>query len=255
MIATDASIESAAREFWLLAGAEPRYPCDPAEYIVWALPLDLRGVTGLRVSHVSAAAERLGLPYRFGGKDRRLSGCLLAYHNRGIIFFDADDPEDERRFTLAHELGHFLLDYRAPRTRALAGLGESIRSVLDGLRSPTVEERTHAVMSDVHLGVLSHLMERPSDGVATSAALYIESRADRLALELLAPAALLRDEVRATRHEPYSHRLFALRHALQSAYGLPPRLARHYAATSLHDEGGPTFTDWLQGTDREERST
>lgn len=216
---------------------------------MWALPLDVRKVARLKVSNVEAIARKVGLPYRLVGGDRRLCGCLLAYNGSGLIFVDAADSESERRFTLAHELAHFLLDYQAPRKRALDILGESIRPVLDGLRPATVEERVHAILDDAPLGVLSHLMERPSGGVLSSAVLSIESRADRMALELLAPAAALSEEVASLREMAYNERLLRLRHTLEGKYGLPPAIAGWYAGTVLHKEGGPGFRDWLLGSD------
>lgn len=247
MIAADACIENAARDFRRMLGAEPRYPCDLEECIVWSLPLDVRRVDGLRVSYVALVARKLGMPYSFEGKDRRLCGCLLAHADRGIIFLDGSDQEDERRFTLAHELAHYLLDYLAPRQRALQSLGERIRPVLDGVRPPTMEERLYAVMEDAPLGVLSHLMERPSGGVASTAVLNIETRADQLALELLAPAYLAMQAAVAARTQPYNSRLAHLSAELANQYGLPPAIARYYAATLLHRSSGPTVKEWLSG--------
>lgn len=250
MIATDYSIEHAARDFRLLVGEESEYPCDLEASIMWALPLDVRGINRLRLGDVEAVALKIGLPYSFGGTDRRLCGCLLAYNDSGIIFVDAADTESERRFTLAHELAHFLLDYRAPRKRAFDALGESIRPVLDGLRPATIEERVCAVLDDVPLGVLSHLMERPSGNVSSSAVLSIESRADRMALELLAPAAAVSKDASLLYGLPYNERLLRLRHTLEGKYGLPPAIAGWYAGMALYREGEAGFRDWLLGTDR-----
>ncbi len=249
MITVDYSIEHAARDFWLLVGSELRYPRDLEESVVWALPLDVRKVARLKASNVEATARKVGLPYSFSGTDRRLCGCLLAYNDSGIIFLDAADSEGERRFTLAHELAHFLLDYQAPRKHALDTLGESIRPVLDGLRPATIEERVHAVLDDAPLGVLSHLMERPSGGLPSSAALSVESRADRMALELLAPSAAVSGEAARLRGMAYSARLLRLRQTLESRYGLPPTIAGWHAGRVLHGGGGAGFRDWLLGTD------
>ena len=247
MIAPDYGIERAASEFWDLAGAEPEYPCDLEAAITWALPLDIRAVHDLRVSHVNSVTHRSGLPYHFDGPDRRLSGCLLAYADRGIVFLDADDREDERRFTLAHELAHFLLDYRAPREKALAALGEAIRPVLDGHRPATVEERLHAVLEGVPIGVRGHLMERPSRGLPSSAVLSIETRADRLALELLAPASLALEKLEAMRNLTHRERAAFVVTYLVKEHGLPAGIARSYAAGLLHSQGGPSFREWLLG--------
>lgn len=249
MIAADYEVVNAAREFWSLAGGEPRYPCDLEDSITWALPLRVLLVPGLRVSHVNGHARKAGLACHFPGRDRRLCGCLLALKDRGSIFLDADMAEDERRFTLSHELAHFLLDYRAPRLRAVGALGEGIRSVLDGQRPPTVEERVHAVLEGVRLGVVGHLMERPAAGLPSSAVLGIESRADRLALELLAPAALVMEKAARLGGLAYEERVDALSALLVREHGLPAGVARKYAGGLLHLGGGPAFRDWLAGSD------
>jgi hypothetical protein len=199
------------------------------------------------VSHVNGYAEKSGLPYRFPGRDRRLSGCLLAYKDIGIIFIDSNLPEEERRFTLAHELAHFLLDYRAPRLRALAALGEGIRPVLDGLRPATIEERVHAVLEGTPLGVMGHLMERPTAGLPSSAVLGIESRADRLALELLAPASVVTDKANALQGVSHRERVAALADVLVREHGLPAGISRKYASSLLRNSGGSSFRDWLAG--------
>lgn len=250
MIATDYAIENAAREFWTLAGGVPGYPCDLESSIPYALPLQVRAVPGLRVSHANGYARDRGLPYRFSGRDRRLCGCLLAYFDVGIIFLDAGIAEDERRFTLAHELAHFLLDYRAPRLRCIEALGEGIRAVLDGLRSPTVEERVHAVLAGTRLGVVGHLMERPAAGLPSSTVLGIESRADRLALELLAPAWFVMEKAEVLRGLSHRERVSALAALLVREHGLPVGVAGKYASGLLRRNGnGPGFRDWLSGED------
>ena len=251
MTATDYAIENAAREFWTLAGGAPQYPCDLEGSLPWALPVHVQAVPGLRVSHVNSHTRKSGLPYHFPGRDRRLSGCLLAYKEQGVIFLDAGLEQDERRFTLAHEVAHFLLDYRAPRRRALSALGEGIRPVLDGLRPPSIEERVHAVLEGTRLGVVGHLMARPGAGLPSSAVLSIESRADRLALELLAPTSLVMEKaagLRGMRGMTYTGRMAALSALLVGEHGLPEGIAGKYAAVLLHDDGdGPSFRDWLAG--------
>lgn len=247
MIAGNYALENAAREFWTLAGSEPSYPCDLESSIAWALPLDVRAVPELSVGDVNAAALSADMARPFSGQDRRLRGCLLAYRGKGIIFVDSSDMPDERRFTLAHELAHFLLDYRSPRQRALAALGSGISAVLDGLRPPTRQERLHAVLEAVPLGVLTHLMERPAGGIPSSAVFFIEGRADRLALELLAPAALVLEKHGSMQRTGYEERRTRLQALLAGEHGLPAGIAQAYAGTLLYKAGGPSFRDWLTG--------
>jgi IrrE N-terminal-like domain len=245
-------IENMAREFWEMAddaGESGRPPRDIKTAITLALPLEVYPVPALRVSHILAWTRRVQMPHRIRGRDRRLHGCLLADRGKGTIFVDASDADDEQRFTLAHELAHFLLDYQFPRQRAVNILGPSIRPVLDGERAPTLAERVHAVMSSVHLGTLSHVMERPESGLPPNMVLDIEDRADRLALELLAPV----ESVCALLQQPTAPRGFDARLAyvtqlLTRRYGLPPAIAAVYARYVLARLGEPTFRDWLFGS-------
>lgn len=242
-------IERAAEEFWTLAHQAPSYPVELEEAIGWALPLEIRRAPGLWIRDVHHWAERAGIPYRFAGRDRRLRGCLIAYRDNGVVFLDGADPADEQRFTLAHELAHFLLDYRMPRHRALDALSESIRAVLDGQRPPTMGERMQAVLADAPLGVLSHVMERPDAGLPAAMVLAIEDRADRLALELLAPASRVLERLHhASLPRPYTRRLTHLSTILTAEYGLPTEIAASYARILLRRDGGPSVRDWLLGT-------
>jgi hypothetical protein len=245
---TTSLIESSAREFWELAGGREAYPCDIKAAITLSLPLELHGLPGLCVSHILNWARNVAIACTIHGRDRRLHGCLLAYRGQGTIFFDTADPEDEQRFTLSHELAHFLLDYQAPRQRAITILGETILSVLDGDRLPTLDERFHAVLGSVPLGVMSHVMERPETGLPTNVVLDIEDRANRLALELLAPAASLCELLRrSTTPSGFDQRLLFLGNYLITTYGLPIAVAAPYARYLLTQIGEPTFRDWLFG--------
>ncbi len=239
-------IENTAQEFWALAGGAPTHPCDIQTAITLALPLEVYPVPGLRVSDVLAWMRRVNMTHRIRGRNRRLHGCLLADRGKGTIFFDTQDPESEQRFTLAHELAHFLLDYQAPRQRAVAVLGPSILAVLDGERPPTPAERVHAVLSNVPLKGMSHFMERPDEGLPLNIVLDIENRADRLALELLAPTFLLQGRMsRATAPRGFIARLEFLSQVLVTEYGLPETIASSYAHYVLRQLGEPTFRDWL----------
>lgn len=241
-------IEQAAREFWTLAGGASSYPGDMEAAITLASPLEVYPLPELRVSNVRSWLRRLRMTHTIRGRDRRLHGCLIAYNGKGTIFVDAQDTEDERRFTLAHELAHFLLDYQEPRQRAVAILGENILPVLDGLRKPTLEERVHAVLSEISLGIMSHFMERPESGLPAGPILDSEDQADRLALELLAPADPLFDLMsQPTSPRGYTARLAFLREYLQHQHGLPEAIAAAYARLLLAQLGEPTFRDWLSG--------
>lgn len=244
----DALIEQTAEDFWELVDEAPGYPRPMQIAITLGSPLELRAVMGLNVDHVLVWTRRINMACAIHGQDRRLHGCLVVWRDRGAIFYDAGDDKAEQRFTLAHELAHYLLDYKAPRERAVRIFGESILAVLDGERAPTLDERLHAVLSSVQLGAMSHLMERPDTGLPMSAILDVENRADRLALELLAPAQRLHellDQPSAPRS--FQSRLAFLGEQLSTGCGLPAEIAAAYARFLLAQRGEPTFHDWLFG--------
>ncbi len=242
-------IENTAQEFWALAGGAPRYPCDIKTAITFTLPLEVCAAPALRISDVRTWARRVNIALGLRGRNRRLHGCLIASRGKGTIFFDVRDPDDEQRFTLAHELAHFLLDYQAPRQRAITILGASILPVLDGDRPPTRAERLHAVLSTVPLGVMSHFMERPDEGLPPNAVIDVEDRANRLALELLAPALPLEELMNsAAAPRGFSTRRVFLAEHLTAQYGLPGTIASSYARYVLGRLREPGFRDWLFGS-------
>ncbi len=218
-------VHEAAERFWSEAGGPPdAFPRDLRDAIGWALPIALVELPGLGVAAVDAwlAAREIGVP--IGLPDRALRACVLVHNGNGLLFVDGDDGEDERRFSLAHELAHYLVEHAIPRERARERLGPDLLRVLDGHRTPSREERVGAILAGVTLEVRLHLMERTPDGHLpgrdVSAA---ERHADELALELLAPI----DAVRAKLAAGAPRRLVEA--ALCVSFGLPPAPAGAYA--------------------------
>jgi hypothetical protein len=209
-----------AEAFWNEAGVAGPWPRDLRTAALNALPLSIEELPGLGVLRVADWLRDAGSTCPELGPDRRLRGCLVACDGHGIVFLDAGDPEDEQRFTLAHEIAHFLRDYRRPRQRAVALLGPGILDVLDGRRPARPDERLHGVLRGVPVGVHRHLLARADRGPLSPAVAQAEREADRLAFELLAPAARLRGLTDAGR----------LRQRLIAEYGLPVEAACRYAA-------------------------
>jgi hypothetical protein len=210
-----------AAGFWAAAGDPPPFPRDLKEAIAGALPLCPTELRGLRVASVRRyfADREIGIP--LDEPDRPLRGCLVAWLGCGFAFVEADDDPAERRFSLAHELAHFLRDYWRPRETAVARLGPSVRDVLDGRRPATPEERLHALLRNAPVGPFAHLLRRDESGRPLSfAERRSESAADRLAFELLAPAAAVGEVGNRVR----------LMERLVGEFGLPPIPAERYAA-------------------------
>lgn len=236
-------------EFWTRAGGPEPFPRDLERPILWALPLAVLKLPRLWVSDVEAWLQRRGIAFQLDCADRPLRGCLVAYGGRGCVLLDGADPEDERRFSLAHEAAHFLLDYLQPRERAVARLGAAILEVFDGLRRPTVDERVDAVLGQASIGIHTHLMERQPDGAFGYGRIVgAESRADRLALELLAPAAEVQRRVtRFQQPSSFQGGIELVVQVLTNDFGLPAAVAWPYAKLIMRSwREGPSFHEWLE---------
>ena len=209
-----------AERFWDHPGEPPPFPRDLRPVLTWRFPFLVRELKRLRVATLRDALEEMGIRCIADEPDRALRACLVAQCGRGIAFVDADDPEDERRFSLAHEVAHFLNDHWHPRQNAIRVLGPAAAEVFDGLRPPTVDERLCSVLRDVPLGFHVHLMARDGDGrFASPEVRASEQNADRLAFELLAPADAVQAADRADAETE-----------LRTTFGLPFRQACEYAA-------------------------
>lgn len=245
---TEGWLDHIVEEFWRKAGGPEPFPRNLEQSILWALPLAVLKLPRLCVRDVEECLQQRGISFRLGCADRPLRGCLVAYRGRGCVLLDGSDPEDERRFSLAHEAAHFMLDYLQPRERAVAGLGAAILEVFDGLRAPTVDERVDAVLSRSSVGVHTHLMERERDGVLGCGRIVgAENRADRLALELLAPAGDVRRSVaRFGRPSNFQGDVQVAMEVLTGDFGLPAAVAGPYAKLMIRCwRGGPSFREWL----------
>lgn len=220
-------ISETTEMFWKGAGAPEPFPRNLRIPIANSLSLAIVSMPALRLTGVERWMSNQGAICGIGVDDRKLRACLVARYGQGIIFLDGSDPEDEQRFSLAHELAHYLRDYLAPRRLASERLGKDVLEVLDGDRPPRHEERVHALLARVQIGFHVHLMDRSPDGNIVSDAIEEAERdADRLALELLAPSEEVLDEARQYSPE---RRREALVRSLIEVYGLPATLAAYYA--------------------------
>lgn len=221
-----------ASTFWEDVGEPEPFPRSLRRSIAFALPLSVVLLPKLCVSSVLDWLQDCGIVCQLDGGDRPLRACLVARYGHGIAFLDGSDCENEQRFSLAHELAHFLRDYWQPRRIAGQRLGPSVLQVLDGLRPPDSIERVSALLRRMSIGFHTHLMDR-EDGFANGDIEERESGADRLAFELLAPA----DHVLANGHDFNSgqdrSRLIDL---LRNYYQLPGRQATIYATILVRSE-------------------
>jgi hypothetical protein len=151
----NASAEAVDR-FWQQCGETEPFPRNLERFVSLALPLTLIKLPQLRLHGIESWFEHRGAAFRFNCRSRAVRGCLIAYGGQGLIFVEGADPDDERRFTIAHEVGHFLVDYLLVRETALAKFGEKIIQVFDGLRLPSVSERVHALLAGTSLGIYTN---------------------------------------------------------------------------------------------------
>lgn len=215
-------------------GLPDAYPRDLIAVIPLRLPLAFVAVEGLTTRLMRDWLNRRRISYASEGPLRRLHGALVARGGRGIVFVDSTDDGAEQQFTAAHETAHFIEDHVRPRQRALDAFGEQIRPVLDGHRAPTREESVSSVLNRVPIGVQVHLMARSHAGAICSWDIEErEQRADRLALELLAPAKaalrVLRQSVSSPRAPEFDAAMI-----LSKEFDLPLSAARPYASLLLH---------------------
>ena len=244
-----------ADRFWAAAGPPPPFPRDLARPALFGLGLVVTPVPGLTLAAVRdrLARNRLGCPA--GEPDRPLRACLFARGGAGFVYLDAADPPAERRFSLAHEVAHFLRDCDAARRQVVAKLGPAGLEVLDGKRPATSDERLHAVLRGVPLAAHVHLLGRDDDGRPRSAAeRRAEADADRLAYELLAPADAIREGEAPAEPppavEPGSAGASPSRHALaarlRDEFGFPPGPAAAYARVLRPDPPAEAFFERIR---------
>ena len=241
-------LREAADDFWQAAGEVEPFPRNLEAPVLWALPLFIIKVPRLSMSDLRDRLAGYGINFRVDGRNRHLYGCLVAFGGKGIVMLDGSEPPDELRFSLAHEVGHFVIDYMQPRARALRRLGPAIVDVLDGLRPPKPEERVDAVLSDVRIGVHTHLMDRTSSGaIGCGRIAGSEFRADRLAFELLAPEEAVLAAIRSwVSHPSAGDTPTGVQTVLVEAFGLPSAAARHYAHfLSTVGQHRPSIRAWL----------
>ena len=231
--------------FWQNVGEPPKYPCNLERCVSLALPLVIIKLPHLKIYRIESWLQSHGIPMSLDRRSRAVRGCLVAHGGHGLVFIDGTDSENEQRFTLGHEVAHFLIDYWYPRQKAIEQLGQGIIPVLDGLQQPNIEERLRALISHVPLGRHVDILSRhEGDGAMSLETLEIESKADRLALALLAPPTKVLSDVDLSAPD-FETRQEHLINALCDHFGLPAMVAEPYAGLLLSSIGkGPD--SWLK---------
>jgi hypothetical protein len=216
-------VSELARIFWKRARQAESFPRTLLRPSARGFQFSVVLLPELTISAAMKWFMQCGIVCEVPGQNWLLRACLVARGGHGIALLNGDQSDDEMRFSLAHELAHFLKDYWLLRTEVQRQLGAAALEVMDGQRLPTADERLQALLRSIPLGFHVHLMDRDKDGSITSGVIAeSEENADRLAYELLAPA----DHIFAG-GVPKNDRV--LMEKLRCFYGLPGLQASRYA--------------------------
>ncbi len=241
-------LEQAATRFWRNQGGPPDgFPRELESTLPVYIPVDIALVSGLTGHAVDEWMAARNSAVRLPCANRALRGAVVAVRGHGIVFLDADDAADDRRFTAAHEAAHFLLDYLLPRERALALMGRAILPVLNGDRPPTTDERIDSALAEVRLGLYVNLMERGAGGrIENAVTVRAESRADVLALHLLAPEQALLSRLPSAHGSAWREEFQQAAEALLCRdFGLPFDVVQSVATRLALEHCRSSARDWL----------
>lgn len=67
------------------------------------------GIETMPLDVISVATKLLGLRLQFKPLAESISGCLKLIDGRWTVYINSDDHPKRQRFTLAHEIAHFVL--------------------------------------------------------------------------------------------------------------------------------------------------
>lgn len=227
-----AIIIQVAKDFWKSAGGNNSFPCDITGAVNLALPIDIVSLSELSLNKIQTWLTERKVLLDLEIDDRLLHGFILISRGTGFIFVNGTDTEEERRYTIAHEASHFLLDYKLPRESAVKKLGEGILEVMNGYREPTIEERIDGTLTSVSIRPYTHILEKIGDGTFDNTEiLNSENNADELALELLAPHTIVIKDTNSNRSKisfyDFKNQCYQI---LRSKYLIPDTIAEAYSS-------------------------
>jgi hypothetical protein len=179
--------------------------------------------------------EKRRLPAVVERESNRLHGALVAFAGVGLAFVDGSDEYTERRFTLAHEVGHFAGEYLTERLTFARIGGETMLDAHDGRRAVTPVERTRLALAGRPMATRYWACTgRPGES---------EQLADRIGVELLAPTDMLVSLAPPPRGD-YWQKLDEAVAASSKAFGLPGRYVEPQLDALWRAAGhGPSFGD------------
>jgi Zn-dependent peptidase ImmA (M78 family) len=234
-----------AERFWSAVPGPVGRERDLSAAIAWSARLAVVALSPLTLGRIRQWLQDRDVPVSGESDESTVRGFLVAWRGVGVVFFDGTLDAAERRFTLAHELGHFLLDYDEPRRRVLRDAPDLLE-VVDGVRIPTSADRAQALMARVPVGVHTHLLKDDRNAADSGGRDHTEDQASRFALELLAPWQEALDAVRDAARQPGPYRLILARGAqlMSERFSLPAHAAQSRTRQALDELGVcPGFFD------------
>lgn len=238
-------IKELAEDFWKEAGLTPTYPLQPTlleQAICLLLPVNIVRLNMLSVYKAAAWLAERSCTIQIE-QDCPLYGLLFIHRGQGFIFLNGTLSPSEQCYTLAHELGHYLLEFEHPRKKTITLLGNGMEEIFQGTRKPTVEEELTGIIKRTNVSPYVHLLEENHSTVEERFQVWAaEDRADAMAFELLAPFHAVDAELNIRRESWSFNRIKEeLPDILARKFGLPASVTKQYAtaiAYRLFPHGG-----------------
>lgn len=226
-------ISDLAENFWKEAELSPIYPLQVTileQAICLQLPIDIVRLNKLSAYNVVSWLAERNCKIELE-QDCSLCGLLFIQKGQGIVFLNGTLSIQEQCYTVAHEIGHYLLEFEHPRKKANLILGDKIEDVFWGLRKPTIEEELTGIIRQANVSPYIHLLEVERSSPEERFQVWTaEGRADALAMELLAPFKRVCAEMNVKgRTWAFSSIREELPEILVRQFGLPQAVAKQYA--------------------------
>jgi Zn-dependent peptidase ImmA (M78 family) len=163
----------------------------PLKKLITGCPLNCVEMTDLtREVAIAYFSEPEGVRDKFDHEDGDiLSGFLYTSSRSGTIFINRSEPVVRRRFSIAHEIGHFLLHLR-PLFKVLKTEGTLV-GISDA--APENESGTDADDSTERLGGRADFVGEIETAALLPPLEEMESQADKFATELLMPVPIIQE--------------------------------------------------------------
>ena len=215
--------------FWKRAGGRPGLPADIGYAAMCAIEVYIEEVSDLTTVTAASCIEGVGIRIPDVVSERRIHGCLVVGRRGAAILVEKNDDAAQKRFTIAHECAHFILEVRMNQGRAENRLGPGFASILHGHREATPNERIAARLHGVSSDPLVHFMDRTATGDYGRWRIHeAECLADDLAVEILAPRAELIASLSSLGPMGFSESLSAARRIAERRFGLTETTAEWY---------------------------